>query len=164
MQYGHCFLIMEDNGIMLQEKKPQECLLSPAGNGPFNITSSSVALVSIVTRPHSATGLQNCFPQHTHTHTSYLLSQMVGQTAFLSIARLISCISRGSLAPSGQVGHQCIPQCNRKSSVTRSPSRAGHAFSPGQLFPNLHFLQTHKNLLEGLYFHPALFSSTVSAV
>lgn len=60
---------------------------------------------------------------------SYLLSQMVGQTACLSIARLINCISRGSLASSGQVGLKCIPQCNQKSSVTRSPSRAGYIFS-----------------------------------
>lgn len=60
LERGHHFshTDLDDNGIMLQEKKQtQECFLSPAGNGPFNITLSSKVLVSIVTRPHSATGL-----------------------------------------------------------------------------------------------------------
>lgn len=114
LEHGHNFSHndLENNGIMSQgKKKKQECFLSPAGNGPFNITLSSIALISIVTRPHSAIGLQNCFPQQ-HPISSYLLSQMAGQTAFLSIARLISSVSRGSLASSGQEGLQWISQCN----------------------------------------------------
>lgn len=106
------------------------------GIAQFHVSLPPVALISVVTRPHSTIRLQNCFPQRRPT-PSYLRSQRAGQTAFPSTTRLISSVFRSPLASSGQVWLQGIPQCNWKSSMTRSTSRAWCAFSPGQLFPNL---------------------------
>ena len=116
---------MEATGIPYQAKKRQTSRSVSSlqlGMAQFNIILSPIALISVVTRCHPAIGLQTCSAQQPPT-PSHRHSQTAGQAAFPSIARAASPVLRGSLAPSGQAGLQGAPQCNGKSSKTRSTSR-----------------------------------------